>query len=586
MRAVAVEELPVAPTKGVQTTRDSITIGASQEPADLTIFNNASINARIRSLIEDGLVGRDDNGNLFPLNAWCVPTLENGGARFLGEGEDRYLQVKYKIRPGIKWSDGVELTSKDAIFAYKLMMDPNSPVVSRAEQQRLQNVDNPDKYTVIYNYKTLPQAREFYDKLSSFEIEYHDFIKIFLDTGKPVVSRNYAEIGIILPEHALALIPPEQIQESAFARKGLGTGPWKVESWVIGQDIRLVPNEHYNLTGKPAIKRIDIRFVTDVARLTEMARTGTLDMVTSEAFVIPPVGTNALRAAGVETISRPGTILEMLVFNFEYGPFKEKAVREAIITGINRQRIVDQALGGTGRAPNSIVPSSLYFSFDYPGFSSLYPGIASRYKLPSYSYDPTRAAKLLDDAGWKLGPDGIRVKNGEKLQFIYATTINAVRQRVQELVRNDLRVIGVDTITKSYPSVFCDFYPCGPFYEGQIAQYVSNWSGGPWSSGPDFDEWTCAELYDRRTNSGLNRQNYCNPALDRVNVEFKTEALLEPQVSAAAEAQVIMMQDLPVVPLYERPIIELVTNKLVNYKLPNIANAHSSFWNARQWYFR
>jgi ABC-type oligopeptide transport system substrate-binding subunit len=71
-----------------------------------------------------------------------------------------------------------------------------------------------------------------------------------------------------------------------------------------------------------------------------------------------------------------------------------------------------------------------------------------------------------------------------------------------------------------------------------------------------------------------------------VNTEFKNEALLEPQISAAAEAQVIMMQDLPVIPLYQRPIIELVSNKLVNYKLPGIAYEHSSFWNARQWYFR
>jgi peptide/nickel transport system substrate-binding protein len=581
MRAVAVEELPVAPPKGVQTTKDSITIGASQEPADLTMFNNASINARIRSLIDDGLVGRDDNGNLFPLDAWYVPTLENGGARFLGQGEDRYLQVKYKIRPGIKWSDGVELTSKDAVFAYKLLMNPNAPVVSRYEQQRLQNVDNPDRYTVIYNYRSFKQVSEYYTKIP--DKENYPFLKLFVDSGKPVVSRSYAEIGVIMPEHALALIPPEKIQESAFARNPVGTGPWKVESWVQGVDIMLVPNEHYSLTAKPAIKRIEIRFVTDVARLTEQIRTGNLDMVTSEAFVLPPPGASALKAAGISIASRPGERAEILLLNYAYGPFKEKAVREAIFSAINRKRINDEVFSGTGGVSQSLVSPGVYYSIERKDFASLFPDIAATHKLPAYPYDPERASKLLDEAGWNYGQDGIRVKNGQKLQFDYMSTINAMRQKTQMLVQADLRAVGIDAVVKSYPAVVCGWYPetnC-PWFNGETKLLHFSWASG---SDRDFDWWTCAELYDRQWNRGINEQSYCNPALDNANVRFKSEATLETQVAAAAEIQVILMQDIPVIPLVHRPNIELVSDKLANFKLTNTTT--SSFWNARQWYFR
>jgi peptide/nickel transport system substrate-binding protein len=579
---IPAENLPFAPTAGVRTSKENITIGSSQEPADLTIFSNASINTRLRSLIEDGLVARDDNDNLFPANAWYVPTLENGGARFVGVGDDRHLRVKYKIRPGIKWSDGAELTSRDAVFAYKLIMDPNAPVVSRQEQQRLQNVDNPDKYTVIYNYRSAKQVREYYNSIpdNKYYKEYYDFLLYFVETSKPVVSQNYAAIGIIQPEHVLSRIPPSQMKESTFARAPIGTGPWKVESWTTAREITFVPNEHYSLTTKPAIKRITVRFITDVNQLLTGARNGALDVIGSEAFAVPP-STEGFTAAGLELRGRPGSIMEMLFFNFEFGPFKEKAVREAIFTAINRQRIVDQVLGGTSRVPNSVTPSTLYYSLEYPGFAGLYPEIASQHQLPNYPYDPVRAARLLEDAGWKLGPDGVRVKNGVKLQFDYATYINAVRQRVQELVTIDLRMIGVDAVRKSYPSaIFCDFPPCSLWAGGQtkIAQYVPN---------PlNFDEWTCKELYDPRTNAGLNEQKYCNPALDRANLEFQNEALLRPQLTFAAEAQVILMQDLAIVPLYQRPIIEVVSTRLVNHKLPGIHSSNSSFWNARQWYFK
>src|SRR5207253_5451981 len=110
----------------------------------------------------DAMVGMDEKGDYFPLAAWYVPTIENGGAYFTGSGPDRHLVVKYRLRPGLKWSDGEELTSADALFAYQFILaDRNA---DPSEYLRLESVDNPDKYTVLYNYMSNNEVRaRYYD---------------------------------------------------------------------------------------------------------------------------------------------------------------------------------------------------------------------------------------------------------------------------------------------------------------------------------------------------------------------------------------------------------------------------------------
>jgi peptide/nickel transport system substrate-binding protein len=579
--AIASDTLPIAPSKDVNSTKDVITIGMQLEPDNL-IFGSGQVTWRIRSLIEDQLVGRDDNDNLFPLDAWYVPTLENGGAYFVGSGDDRHLTVKYKLRRGIKWSDGVELTSNDAIFAYKLFMNPNAPV-DHSEYQKLQNVDNPDRYTVIYNYRSYKQAADFLNGLNFNNRANYSFLQFFTEQHKPVVSRQYSEIGLIYPEHVLGKIDPERIGNSSVAGKPIGTGPYKVEKWTKRQEMVLVPNEHYSLTAKPLVKKIVLKFISNPIQLLAEVKAGSLDMVTGEGLNVSvyPVDVKDFAVHGLLVASRPSTNWEHLDFRFAFGPFKEHAVREAIINAINRQRIVDNVYQGMGRVLNAPVPSGVYYSLEDPDFARNYPDIAAKYKLPVYPYDPERAKKLLDDAGWKVGPDGIRVKDGEKLSFVYGTTIVRVRQQIQALVVADLKSVGIEAVPKAHSPVFPD-PPYDPIHDGTYKLNEFSWIG---SRDSDFSMWRCDEIWDPHTGAGFNSQVYCNPKLDAADTKFNSEVDTTLQLSAAAEAQVILMQDIAVVPLYQRPNVEIVPDKLANYKLHS-SYTNSSFWNARQWYFR
>lgn len=581
MQAQDASTLPIAVAANQATTKNEIRIGSSQEPDDLTFANNALVTSRFRSLIEDGLVDRDDNENVYPQDAWFVPTLENGGARFIGLGDDRYLSVKYKIRRGIKWSDGKELTSNDAVFAYKLYMNPDAPVVSRSEFERLQNVDNPDKYTVIYNFKSAKQAKDFMASLTAGDKANYPHIDIFAKNNKPVISITYSEIGsIILPEHVLGKIPPAKIPESDVSRAPIGTGPYKVDKWTTGQEMVLSVNPNYTLTAAPPIKKITAKFITDVNQMLAQIQTGDIDYITSEAFVVPPANAADLQAKGISVVNRPAATWEHIDFYFEYGPFKEKAVREAIITGINRKRVVDTVYRGAGAVMNGPVPPGVYLSLENPDFAKNYPDVAAKFKLPVYAYDQAKAASILQNAGWVPGPDGIRAKGGVKLSFEYGTTINAVRQQIQALVVADLKAIGVDAVQKAYPA--------GEFFgiDSPRALGVTKFGQFAWvgSRDSDFESWACSAVYDLAKKSGTNEQRYCNPKLDELNAIYNSEIDAKVQIPAAAEAQVLLMTDIAIVPVVQRSNIEVVSGKLANHKETN--SQVTSFWNARQWYFR
>src|SRR4051812_39650693 len=161
---IAADQLPIAPPSNVTSKKDTAIVAFGQEPNSLYGLGESAL-VVVRALdavtFNDALVARDDKQNWFPLLAWYVPTLENGGSYYVGTGNDRHLVTKYKLRRGVKWADGKEITSNDVVFSYKLIMNPDNPVVTRTLQQNIADggIDNPDKYTVIYNWMSANQAK-------------------------------------------------------------------------------------------------------------------------------------------------------------------------------------------------------------------------------------------------------------------------------------------------------------------------------------------------------------------------------------------------------------------------------------------
>jgi peptide/nickel transport system substrate-binding protein len=581
---MAADALPIAPPKGVTSSKTTFTDGSLQEP-DTMFCNEAGtvVAQRFCSAVtfQDALIGGDDKENLFPLAAWYVPTVENGGSYFVGAGGDRHLVTKFKIRPGIKWSDGKELTSNDAVFSYKLILDdPLSASITL--QQKISNVENPDKYTVVYNWLSLNEARAKWNNAATDKTSF-GFLKTFLDLGKPVVDLNYAFIGTVHPQHKLQNVPIDKIQESTEGTRPTGYGPFMVQEWKQGDQMVLVENPNYNLTDKPLIKRIIARFNTDVNANVNAFLTGQLDGIASEGFVVPPEQSDQIKANGGVVHIQSAASWEHLDFYFGFAPFKDHAVREAMIRGINRKQVVDVVFKGGSNVMHSPVPPGVFHSLLNPDFAKNYPDLAAKYKLPTYEFDRAAANKLLDDAGWRA-PCGnptqcTREKGGEKLSFEYATTRNVTRQAIQALVANDLKQIGVDAQVTNYPRGFFD--PEGPRNTGvtKLSQfaYVQ-------LSTSNFDAWDETRFVTPEQPGNANFQLYPNSTVSRANQIFGADLDKKVQAEQSAIIQVEMMKDVALIPLVERPTIEIYRNTMMNRKTTN--SSFSQWWNIAQFYFK
>lgn len=597
-QATDAASLPQSPPSGVTSARDTLNVAMSQEPGNLTFLSNQYVTSITVDAIDDDLLGKDQNADYYGEDAYYVPTLENGGSYYLGVGEDRHLVTKYKLRRGIKFSDGVELTSNDVVFSYKYYMTPSTDVVSRTLQQKIYNVENPDKYTVVFNWLSLKQAKAFLATLTGDDKLNYDFITQFVDLNSPIVDPAYFTIGNgTLPQHILANVQGDgdHLGKSSYAREGhIGTGPFRVKSWTSGSNMVLEQNPNYTLTAKPLLKTINIKFIVDtnqiLAQLKSPDPNQGVDLATSDAFGGPSEAFQTL-GPNLAVHSIPAAVWEHIDFRLDYGPFSDRNVREAIMHAINREDVVKIAYLGQTVVLNSVSPPVDWMSLQNPTFAKSYPDFAKKYALPVYDFNPTKANSMLDAAGWKCPgggatcPGQVRTKGSEKLSFELATTTgNANRALSTQLVNKNLSDVGVEAKLAYYPSAvyFGTGGNPGIIKTGVCKMCLYAWVGDPLLD--NYDLWDSSQLWTPDNPNLQNTPLYKNAAFDTAARGFKTDINRDNIAEFAAQAQQIIMQDLPLIPLYPRANIEVVRTSLQNEKTSN--SQAGPFFNAPALYFK
>jgi ABC-type transport system substrate-binding protein len=593
LQAVAADDLPIAPAKGVTSAKDTYTEGSLQEP-DTLFCNEANTVVALRFCsaitFNDSLVGIDDKGDYFPLAAWYVPTFENGGSYLVGTGDDRHLITKYKLRPGIKWSDGVELTSADAIFSYRLKLeDPLTSEVALALAQKLASVDNPDKYTVVYRWMSVSQARAKMADPRTDKTAY-SFLNTFIDLGRPVVDPAYVEIGTVHPEHVLSKIPMDKIQEGSEGTKPTGYGPYIVQDWRMGYQMTLVRNPNYNLTAPPLLSKIAAIFNTDInANISAfLGDYGTLlppalDGIAPEGIVVPPQQADKIKKSGGIIAVTPSTTWEYVGLRLSYPLFHDIRVRQAISYAINRQQILYTLYKGAGAIQNGPVPANIYHSLENPEFASNFPDLAANYHLRTYAYNPALANQLLDEAGWKP-PCGdaskcVREKDGNKLIFTYDASRNYTRNQIQHNIHDDLARVGMDA---QLSTIVCGYSCPGPFFVPRNAQAFG--TALTTTSTSNFDFWDASEIpIQDDPFTGINQLGYSNPKVDAANRLFKTSIDRATLAEQSAIIQTELMNDAAIIPIATRANIVIYSGKMRGRKPTN--STVPDWWNVGQWYF-
>jgi peptide/nickel transport system substrate-binding protein len=513
------------------------------------------------------LASYDAQGNLVAFLAAEIPTLENGGVAADGRS------VTWKLKPDVKWSDGVPFTADDVLFTYEYATNPDVGSTSAGTYSGIERVEVIDDTTVRIH-----------------------FAEVTPGWAVPFVGVQ----GMIIPRHVFSEYNGADAADAPANLVPIGTGPYRVFEFktedilLIGEDavstvkITYVPNTFFRDLAKPFFTTVELRggggdgavaaqvvednqadfswnVQADEATYARMESDGAHRINAAfdpfvERIMINFTDPNAEAADG-----------ERSSVEFPHPFFTEKRVRQAFAHATNRAAIA--ALYGRGGRPTT----NLLVQPEY---------LVSTATATMYPYDLAKASQLLDEAGWiDTDGDGIRDKDGVPMRVVFLTSITPTRQGAQEIVKADLGSIGVDVELKSVDSsIFLG--PIGEstntrrqFYADLEEFAFSNKSPDP---GPYLAAWTCDEIAQKANNWALsNWARYCNPEYDALYERSLTETDPAKRQQLFIQMNDSLIEDVALIPLVDVALVSAQSAQLAGL---NITPWDVEVWNIMDWH--
>jgi peptide/nickel transport system substrate-binding protein len=465
----------------------------------------------------------DDRDRLIPEDATVLPTKANGGISPDGR------TITYHLRHGVRWQDGAPFTSADVAFSWRAVMNPDNNVSPRVGYDQIESVTTPDRWTAILHLKR-PYA--------------------------PIISQfgNYLQYPI-LPAHLLATYPT--INDAPYNALPVGTGPYRVVEWARGDHITLQANPRY-WRGPPAVKLLVFRFLPNPNTAAAQLRTHEIGAWFNADPNLYPV----LQHEPVTIETHPMNDIHLLVLNLRDPILRDVRVREAIEAALNRPLIVRAVVHGLG------IP----IDGDQPTFSW-----AFTQPRDAVHYDPRRAAQLLDAAGWRLGPGGLRFKNGVELALELSGTQDVTAwQQVAALVQDGLRRAGIEVTVKTFPAgLYFGAAAAGGILRG--GKYQIGYDARLLGIDPnDLEYYGC----DQFAPAGQNDVFWCDPKADRAMHDALSTYDEATRKRDYAIVQDEMAREVPAIPLWEVVRADAFSARIENFS-PSPSGA--TFWNAGDW---
>ena len=424
-----------------------------------SMLSSDTASNQVIGLMFDGLLNVKKNGDLIGALAQDVPTVSADG-----------LTYTFKLRQNLKWSDDKPLTADDVIFTYALAYDPKYADVSSPRRGDLSkyiaSITAPDPQTVV--------------------IQTTQVFAPFLG--------SHTGYGI-LPKHILGTLSAKEINTTDFnSGPTVVNGAFKFVKWEKGQQVTLARNDNY-WAGPALLDQYVYKVLPDSVAVTTQLKTGEIDIGPVDPSQFDSVKT----ASNVAQVEFPVPNFTFYAYNLDPAKlggklFADKAVRQALLFALDRQKIVTAVFFGHGSVANSVEPPTSWAYKEKPQVL--------------YSFDKAKAESMLDGAGWVKGSDGIRAKDGVKLKFEMITNAgNKQRESMLTVMQQSWKDIGVDATPKliQFPELVSQIVSTRTFDMFLV--------GFNWSIDPDE-----APLFHSRNTvaGGFNGADFKNADVDKI----------------------------------------------------------------------
>ena len=496
--------------------KDELVIGITQFPSTF----HPNIDAMLAKTYILGLTRRpltvyDKDWQLRCMLCVKLPTIENGLAvpERTPDGK-RGIAVTYTIRADANWGDGKPVSTDDVVFTWKVGRHKKSGVGNMEFYRSLYRIDVKGTKTFTMHLDKLTFD---YNAINGF-----DLIPAHLDENNftdPVAYKNRTAF------------------DSDTTNKGLYYGPYLIDKLVIGSHVMLVPNPTW-WGKKPHFKRIVVRVIPNTAALEANLLSGNIDMISGELglTVDQAIAFEKRQGDKFNIIYKPGLIYEHIDLNLDNPILQDIRVRRALIYAIDRDAISEKLFAGQQPVAHSSVNPLDWVHAD---------------DIPKYPYDPKKAAKLLNEAGWTIGRRGIRYdKKGNRLSLEIMTTAGSrSRELVEQVLQSQWKAAGIDVRIRNEPArVF--------FGQTVTERKFSSLAMYAWISAPEGVPRTTlhsAHIPNKDNNfAGQNYTGFRNAEMDELLETIEVELDRSKRKKLWRRLQEIYATELPVIPLYFR----------------------------------
>jgi peptide/nickel transport system substrate-binding protein len=468
------------------------------------------------------------DGTLIPNLVTEVPTVENG---LLGED---LKSVTYKLLDGVTWADGEPLTADDVLFTWEWVIEPANASTSAGVYEAIESIEVIDPLTVQVFFAE-PNATWFQPHAGS-------------------------EFGFVYPKHVLDAEDGKAAHD-AFLLNPVGTGPYKAESFSPNDQVNYVINENYRDPNKPYFETVNLKGGGDAASAARaVLQTGDYDFAWNLQVEPQILAELEQGGKGVVSIAR-GNSVERLMIQFA-DPNTESEGERAKLGTVNPtmgDKAVRQALNLA--VQRDVISQQLYAGPEFePPTANILTGIpAMESPNTSWEFNVEEAKRILEEAGWTMQGD-VRAKDGVELNITFVTSINAVRQKEQAIIKQALDQIGFRTELRQVDAaVYFDssagndqntshFYNDIEMYTDNPTtpvpvDYMLSWYAGPENKNiaQASNQW-----------SGLNYGRYQNAEYDELLDQVRLETDLEKAAELFIQLNDILINDVAVVPIVNR----------------------------------